>query len=64
MRSTLNSSRVALSDGPILLLFHKIYCCAVSVEKKEYLTAAHISKVSPGHHTVTNIIDTRHKEVP
>ena len=22
------------SDGPIWLLFHKIYCCAVTVEKK------------------------------
>ena len=34
MRSAQNSSLVALSDGPILLLFHKIYCRAVSVEKK------------------------------
>ena len=26
---------VALSDGPILLLFQQIYCSAVSVKKKK-----------------------------
>ena len=60
MRSAQNASLAALtlSDGPIWLLFHKIYCCAVSVEKKSTWPLLTFGKShSPGHHTVSNIVD-------
>ena len=41
-----------------------IFIVVLYLLKKKYMTAAHISKVTPGHRTVSNIVDTRHKEVP
>ena len=48
----------AQRDRSSLLLFHKIHCGAVSIEKDKNLTTAHSLKL-PGHHTVPNIVDTR-----
>ena len=46
-----------------LLLFHKIHCGAVSIEKYKYMTPAHSLKIS-GHHIVLNTADTRHTVMP
>ena len=53
----------ARRDRSSLLLFHKIHCGAVSIEKDMYLTPAHSLKI-PGHHTVPNIVDTWHIVMP
>ena len=49
----------ARTDRSSLLLFHKIHCRAVSIEKDKYMTPARSLKL-PGHHIVLNIADTRH----
>ena len=50
----------ARRDRSSLLLFHKIHSGDVSIENDKYLTPAHSLKYPPGHHTVPNIVDTRH----
>ena len=53
----------ARRDRSFLPLFHKIHSGAVSIEKDKYLTPAHSLKL-PGHHTVPNIVGTRHTVMP
>ena len=48
----------ARRDWSSLLLFHKIHCGAVSIEKYKYMTPAHSSKI-PGHQIVLNIVDNQ-----
>ena len=40
-------------DQSALLLFHKIHCGAVFIEKAKHMTL-------PGHHIVLSIVETRH----
>ena len=49
----------ARRDRSSLLLFHKIHCGDVSVEKDKYLTLLSVRNL-PGHHIVRNTVDTRH----
>ena len=52
-------------DQSSLLLFHKIYCGAVSIEKDKYMTPAHSSKTTrsshsaqyPKHQTYSNALE-------
>ena len=73
LSSTLMSTEWMLSSTPIEVEVEVMdpFCFSFTrfivvlyLLKKEYFTAAHISKVTPGHRTVSNIIDTKHKEVP
>ena len=41
----------AQRDQSSLLLFHKIHCLAVSIEKDKYMTLAHCSKSIRSSHT-------------
>ena len=50
-------------DQSSLLLFHKINCGAVCIEKDKYMTPAHSSNL-PGHHIVPNFVDPRHTVIP
>ena len=52
----------ACRDRSSLLLFHKIHSGAASIEKDKYLTPARRNLL--GHHTVPNIVDTRHTVMP
>ena len=53
----------AQRDQSSLLLFHKIHCGAVSIEKDKYMTLLTVWKL-PGHHIVLNTADTRHTVMP
>ena len=46
-------------DQSSLLLFHKIHCGAVFIEKDKYMAPAHSLKTT-NHHIVLNNGDTRH----
>ena len=48
----------ARRDQSSLLLFHKIHCGAVSIEKDKYMTPAHSSK------TTRSYVDKRHTVMP
>ena len=50
----------ARRDQSYLLLFHKIHCGAVSIEKDKYMTPAHNLTA----HIVLNTADTRHTVMP
>ena len=56
----------AQRDQSSLLLFHKIHCGAVPIEKDKYMTPAALLTVwkLPGHHIVLNTADTRHTVMP
>ena len=49
----------AQNDQSSLLLFHKIHCGAVSIEKGKYMTPAHSLKTTRPSHS-RNTADTRH----
>ena len=50
----------AQRDQYSLLLFHKIHCGAVSIEKDKYMTLAHSLKTTRSSHSA----DTRHTAMP
>ena len=53
----------ARRDQSSLLLFYKIHCGAVFIEKDNYMTPAHSLKL-PGHNIVLNTADNRHTVMP
>ena len=57
MRSAQNPSLVALSDGPILLLFHKFIVVLCLLKKSTWPLLTFGKSHSPDHHTVSNIVD-------
>ena len=52
----------ARRDQSSLLLFHKIHCGAVSIEKDKYITPAHSSKTTRSSHSAQYY--TRHTVMP
>ena len=48
-----------VGDWSSALLFHKIHCGAMSIDKDKYLTLLTVPEL-PGHHIKPNIVDTRH----
>ena len=53
----------ACRDRSSLLLLHKIYFGALSINNDKYLTPAHSSKAT-SHHIAPNIVDTRQTVMP
>ena len=50
-------------DQSSLLLFHKIHCGSVSIEKDKYMTPAHSLKTTRSSHSAYTA-DTRHTVMP